>query len=292
MSWLILGTVPYEGFPLFDCACKVHNGFISLGEGRVPIARGTPALLAAACIASEVLGTERPRALVAGDIGKGDGSRRVHEYFSKTLPDRQEDLMVFHYLQPDVDWHNRILWQIEELSKKPLLIADAGYMYVAKMSGFAPFYDLFTPDAGELAFLADESAPHPFYTRGFLFQEEERVPESIERAFQHENAARHLLVKGKCDYVATMEGIIERICDPCVEAMEPIGGTGDSLSGIVAGLVASGRSMAHAAIMGTTINRLLGLISHPTPAHSVSELLLCLSRAIERYFRSEQHYPG
>jgi hypothetical protein len=29
-------------------------------------------------------------------------------------------------------------------------------------------FDLFTPDVGELAFLADEEAPHPFYTRGFI----------------------------------------------------------------------------------------------------------------------------
>ena len=54
---------------------------------------------------------------------------------------------------------------------------------LAKMSGFASAYDLFTPDVGEMAFLADEAAPHPSYTRGFLLQEEERVPELIQRAY-------------------------------------------------------------------------------------------------------------
>ena len=49
-------------------------------------------------------------------------------------------------------------------SPKPTLVADAGFMYVAKMSGYADAYDLFTPEAGELAILADEKAPHPFYT--------------------------------------------------------------------------------------------------------------------------------
>jgi ADP-dependent NAD(P)H-hydrate dehydratase / NAD(P)H-hydrate epimerase len=62
-------------------------------------------------------------------------------------------------------------------------------MYAAKMSGQAPSYDVFTPDMGELAFLADESAPHPFYTRGFILHEENRAPELIKRAYQHENAA-------------------------------------------------------------------------------------------------------
>lgn len=80
---------------------------------------------------------------------------------------------------------------------QPLLIADAGFMYAAKMSGQSEAYDLFTPDAGELAFLADEEAPHPFYTRGFILHEENHVPELIARAYAHKNAAKHLLIKGK-----------------------------------------------------------------------------------------------
>jgi ADP-dependent NAD(P)H-hydrate dehydratase / NAD(P)H-hydrate epimerase len=52
------------------------------------------------------------------------------------------------------------------MNRRPILIADAGFMYAAKMSGQAACYDFFTPDVGELAFLADEMAPHPFYTRG------------------------------------------------------------------------------------------------------------------------------
>jgi hypothetical protein len=51
---------------------------------------------------------------------------------------------------------------LNEVNPRPLLCADAGYMYVAKMSGYAASYDLFFPDAGELAFLADENAPHPY----------------------------------------------------------------------------------------------------------------------------------
>lgn len=82
-----------------------------------------------------------------------------------------------------------------------MLVADAGFMYVAKMSGYADAYDLFTPDAGELAFLADEKAPHPFYTRGFLLASEDDVPELAARAYRHGNAARFLLVKGKTDHL-------------------------------------------------------------------------------------------
>ena len=281
MSWLIVGTVPDENFPLVDAPCQSNKESLVLGEHTVSIARGTPALLAAAAVVAEVLDTEPPTAVLAGDIGRGDGSVLVYRHMIERLDRIRDKLIVFHCLQPDIDWHNQILWRIEELTERPLMVADAGYMYVAKMSGFSSSYDLFTPDAGEIAFLADESAPHPFYTRGFLLHDEAQVPELIERAYAHENAARHLLVKGRRDMVASREGIVETISEPCVENMEPIGGTGDSLTGIAAGLLASGGAMPEAAILSARTNRFLGLLTDPTPASSVADLLPALPKALE-----------
>lgn len=289
MAWLIVGTIPHRGFPLVESKCNVVNGRLRLGDHSLPVSRGTPALLATACLTAELLGIDPPMALLCGDIGRGDGSRKIYEHLVREIPLRPKELFVFHYLQPDVDWHNRILCTLEDLSAKPTLIADAGYMYVAKMSGFAASYDLFTPDAGEVAFLADESAPHPFYTRGFLLQEDDRVPELIRRAYQHENAARYLLVKGRCDFVASEAGISAKICDPAVEAMEPIGGTGDSLTGIASALVRSGRSIPEASVQAAYVNRLLGLICNPTPAFSVAELLPALPRALEMVLPESNH---
>jgi hypothetical protein len=283
MSWLIVGTVPREDVPVLDSPCTIENGTLRIGDYSIPPARGTPALLAAACYTARELGIESPTALIAGDTGRGEGSARLYQALLERLDRTVEPLMVFHYLQPDIDWHNRVFLKIEELDRKPIMVADAGWMYVAKMSGFAPSYDLFTPDVGELAFLADEDAPHPFYTRGFLLQDEAKAPELIERAYAHENAARHLLVKGCCDYVASAEGIIAKVSDPCVEAMEPIGGTGDSLTGIVAALIHSGRSVPEAAWTGAQANRVLGFITNPTPASSITELLPYVGEALARF---------
>lgn len=291
MSWLIVGTVPYQGFPLVDAACSLKNGKLSLGEHEVSIARGTPALLAAACRAADALGLEPPRAVMAGDIGQGDGSASVYQHILDSFPDHESGLIVFHYLQPDVDWHNRILMRIEECRDRPVMVADAGYMYVAKMSGFATAYDLFTPDAGEMAFLADESAPHPFYTRGFLLQDEDRVPELIDRAYRNDNAARYLLVKGRRDLVASRTGILEEIAEPCVENMEPIGGTGDTVTGLVAAMIRSGKSVPEAAALAARVNRLLGRLAQPTPAYSVAELIPHIPQAIE-LAKSSANYGG
>lgn len=281
MSWLIVGTVPDEDFPLVDAPCRANKGSLTVGGHTVRIARGTPALLAAAAAVAEVLGVPPPTAVLAGDIGRGDGSVLVYRHMIERLEEGRSELIVFHYLQPDIDWHNQLLLRIEESTERPLMVADAGYMYVAKMSGFSSSYDLFTPDGGEIAFLADESAPHPFYTRGFLLQEEARVPELIERAYANENASRYLLVKGRHDIVASEEGIIETISEPCVENMEPIGGTGDSLTGIVAGLLAGGRALPEAAILAARANRFLGLVTDPTPVSSITDLLPALPTALE-----------
>lgn len=282
MSWLIVGTVPREDFPLYEGPCLLDNRRLHFGDHAVSIARGTPALLAAACITSRALGIEAPQALVCGDIGRGDGSSLIYRHLSERLHTLSPDLIVYHYLQPDVDWHNRIHLRTEDLGRKPVLIADAGYMYVAKMSGLASCYDLFTPDAGELAFLADETAPHPFYTRGFILQEEDRVPELIQWAYAHDDASRFLLVKGRCDVVASREGVLERVCDPCVESMEPIGGTGDSLTGIVAALIAAQHPIPRSCRLGARLNRVMGLLAKPSPASSIEDLLHSLPEALER----------
>ena len=159
------------------------------------------------------------------------------------------------------------------MEKRPVLIADAGFMYAAKMSGQSPKYDLFTPDIGELAFLADEEAPHPFYTRGFILHEENRVPELIARAYTHNNAARCLLVKGKQDYVADRKGIIATVDIYVEESMEAIGGTGDTLTGIVTALIGTGMEVTKAAIIAARVNRVAGSYAKPTPATQVMDII-------------------
>jgi ADP-dependent NAD(P)H-hydrate dehydratase / NAD(P)H-hydrate epimerase len=93
---------------------------------------------------------------------------------------------------------------------------------------------------GELAFLADETAPHPFYTRGFILHEDNRAPDLIARAYAHHNAARYLLVKGETDYLADSGGIVAAVAEPRIETLEPIGGTGDTLTGMAAALAVCG----------------------------------------------------
>jgi hypothetical protein len=279
---LLIGTVPDSGVPVCFGPVGLRSETVEVGARRQPVGRGTPAMMAAAALACRHLGLPAPWGLWVGDEGTGAGSRRLYEYLLREIGSLEAKVFVFHYLMPDVLYHNRILFALEERDKRPLLIADAGFMYVAKMSGFAASYDLFTPDRGELAFLADEAAPHPFYTRGFLFASEGSAPELARRAWEHGNAARTLLVKGACDVVCHEGRMQAEVSEPAVEALEAIGGTGDTLTGIVGALLHAGLEVAEAARRGARINRLAGLAAAPDPGTQIERIVRCIPQALEQ----------
>jgi len=277
----VVGTVPDEDFPLISGEVHLEENRIRVRETTIAVNRGTSALIAAVLKAGEVLGLPLPLAYLVGDIGLGHGSRRLYDHLVSHVGRSQARVIAFHYLQPDVDWHNKVLIALQKVCPQPLLIADAGFMYAAKMSGQSQAYELFTPDAGELAFLADEVAPHPFYTRGFILHDENRMPDLIKRAYEHKNAARYLLVKGREDCIASKEGIHATIDSPMEEALEAMGGTGDTLTGIVSALITSGMDTLEAAVLAARINRLAGHYAKPKPASQVMEIITHIPRAME-----------
>ena len=281
--WLFVGTIPDADFPLSEGPFSCREDSIHIGALSCPVNRGTPAMLGAAAVTHAHLqgAAGGLRVLAAGDTGAGEGSRLVYRTLIDILPDLMPLGITFHYLMPDVDWHNRILMAVDALASRPVLAADAGFMYAAKMSGYAARYDLFTPDIGELAFLADDRAPHPFYTRNFLLADESRAGELIGRAYGHDNAARHMLVKGVVDRYVRDGRILETVSTPDVPMLEPIGGTGDTLTGIASALLASGTGMQTACAAAFRSNRRMGELAQPTPATSIAGLLRVLPEALE-----------
>jgi len=278
----IIGTIPDPAVPLYEGQAAFEGQHLVVARQPVALDRGTPALLAAACAACAVLGLPSPTAFLVGDEGLGRGSRELYRHLVANLPTRQFSTLAFHYLQPDVMWHDKVLFAVEAMQPRPRLIADAGFMYAAKMSGQATAYDLFTPDAGELAFLADETAPHPFYTRGFILHEEHNVAGLIQRAYAGGNAATFLLVKGGVDHVAHQAGVLATVDSPCEEAMEAMGGTGDTLTGMAAALLEAGWETAAAARVAARANRLAGSLARPTPASRIADLIACIPQGLRQ----------
>lgn len=284
----IVGTIPDLNFPLVYGPVSIKDDHLIINGFKVPVNRGTPALIAAALKTSEYLDDSNDiYAFLAGDIGKGEGSRNLYKFLVEHLMEFNFQVLTFHYLQPDVDWHNRIYLTIEKMSHQPLLIADAGFMYAAKMSGQAQFYDFFTPDIGELAFLADEMAPHPFYTRGFILHQEDKIPDLIKRAYDNEDAAKYLLVKGKTDYIVYNNQVLETVDDPSFEAMEAIGGTGDTLTGLLT-VLSQRFKPDEAAFIAAKANRWTGYYTNPTPATQVADLINKIPQALSKLLEGQE----
>jgi len=286
----IVGTVPSLEFSFTMGKLTLKEDRITIDGKPVAINRGTPALIAAAIKTAEFLGSVAPIGILVGDIGHGKGSRELYSYLVDNLQSIASNTLVFHYLQPIVHWHNRLQKVLESIQPRPTLIADAGFMYVAKMSGHAQMYDLFTPDIGELAFLADENAPHPFYTRGFILHEQNNAAELIQMAYQHGNAARYLLVKGEKDYVADATGIHASIDNPSVEVLEAMGGTGDTITGIVSVLIDAGYPIPQACELAASANRLSGSFACPNPATQVMEIVRYIPSALQDILGEKQAF--
>lgn len=289
--WLVCGTVPDEHFPLTQARWQLRGETLVCDGATapaLPVARGTPALLGACLAVCDHFGLPAPQALLAGDTGNGDGSRALYAHLAARLTANANnaafDGIIFHYLFPDVDGHNRVLMALEGCTPRPLLLADAGFMYVAKMSGYADRYDLFTPDVGELAFLADETAPHPFYTRGFLLAEDKDIPQLVARAYAGNNAARYLLVKGSTDHVYADGTLLASVSEPLVPALEAIGGTGDIVAGLVTALAIMapdrGLDLTDICRMAARAARLAGQAASPTPATQVAHIMPHLGEAV------------
>lgn len=281
--WCIVGTLPDSDFALcpagLEAPSRVADGLLHLPDGQtVPVERGTAALAATAILACGVLGVAPPRLLLAGDPGSGAGSRAIYAWLEKNLAQLSPTGLTFHYLFPDLDWHNRVLMAVQDLPARPVMVADAGFMYVAKMSGYADAYDLFTPDLGELAFLADEKAPHPFYTRGFLLAQEDDVPLLLQRALEHGNCPKNMTIKGSKDYIVLDGQIAATVDAPSVASMECIGGTGDLVTGLATAFLCAktnlgNTSMGCACTAATRMARLLAQHCAPNPGTQIGELI-------------------
>ncbi len=279
---LIAGTLPIAGLKLKFGTVRAKEKKILIDGEELPLERGTASAIASLYITSKELGKKDVLAAISGDTGKGEGSEELYKFLEEKIPELSPDVVCFSYIMPIKDLHNKVLSAIKGMKEKPKLIADAGYMYVAKMSGNSKSYDIFTPDLGELAFLADEKSPHPFYTRGFIFHGVEKPEDLIKRAYETGGASRVLCVKGERDYICKDGKIVKVIEEPNVPELEPIGGTGDTITGMIAAFLGAGYNLEDAAVFSSRVNRIAGLLSKPTPASSISEIIKKIPEALQK----------
>lgn len=278
MSLLVVATYPVAGGPVLEGEVTItQEGAVCIGGVPMPSSQGTAAMLGAAVQVARHLGTELPKALVAGDIGRGDGTRAVYERLPGAVAEHRPAVLAFHYMQPVMALMRRAVEWLNRESPTTLLVADAGGMYAAKAAGLAPRFELMTPDVGEVGFLADPDVTHPAYVSHYLFGTQDFDPPVLARtAYETQGSARVLLIKGRRDHIVrdgTVESVVEQ---PCVPELEAIGGTGDTLTGLASGFLAAGFPTVDAARCACLANREAGLAMHATPAMHAQDLVSVL----------------
>jgi len=280
-SILLAGTIPGNNLSLLTGTAAFENDRLFIGETEVAMNRGTAAMVAAVCRTSQHLNGKMPFCVLGYDIGTKDGSRNVYRYLVKNRKELTYDIFGLHYIIPDIGLHNQVMNAIRKIDPRPILVADAGFMYVAKAANMSEEYDLFLPDLGELAFLADEKASHPAYTRGFLTRLETDPQDLIKKSVQFKNTAKNLCVKGKTDYICKGDKILETVSSPVVEELEPIGGTGDTITGMTVALIASGHSINDASVIACRANREAGKLASPSPASQITDIISNIPEALK-----------
>ncbi|MDO9556558.1 MAG: NAD(P)H-hydrate dehydratase [Coriobacteriia bacterium] len=284
MSLLVVATYPVSGGPVLSGPVHSDAGVLYVGGSPVPASQGTSAMLGAALAVSDYLGTPAPYALIAGDIGRGDGTRAVYARLADVAAEVCPSVVAFHYMQPVMALMRQAVCDLGETFPDALLVADAGGMYAAKAAGVAGRFELMTPDVGEVGFLADPEATHPAYVSHYLFGTEGFDPPGLVRlAAQSDGSARVLLVKGKTDHISLLGDIVGTVDAPDVPALEAIGGTGDTITGLAAGFMAAGFPTVDAAMCASRANRHAGHAMVATPAMRAADLVAVLPDVFSEY---------
>jgi hypothetical protein len=271
---LIVGTIPDKNLPLTMGPVEMNSDFLMANGQHFSRMQGTGAMISAALAATSYLKLEPPHVLVVGDIGDGKGTNEIYQYLINNIEELAPKVVALHYCLPIMVLLKKFCQAIGNCTKRPIMIADAGAMYAAKGAGLSSEFDIFTPDPTEIAFLADPKATHPAYIAHHLFQcDSDKVPEQITAAYNNESAAKLMIVKGKTDYVASEGKILATINEPDIPMLEAIGGTGDTITGLVSALVYADLKPHQAAIIAAKTNRTAGKYAQPTPATSVKHII-------------------
>lgn len=283
---LLSGTLPMPSDSITVGQVRFDSGTLRIGEREVPremLSIGATAMMAAAVKTTEAIGTEPPVSVVAGDLGDGEGSKLVYKFLTEDAGGLGPSTVTLHYILPLRNEFLSFVEMSDYWAKRPFLIADAGALLIAKATRVCGKFDLFTPDAGEISFLADPDAGHPAYVKTALFEvDTTEVPKLIAQAWAGKNCPRYLLVKGPTDFIVDNGEIIHRVSEPFIPVLEPIGGTGDTLTGMVSALISGGLEPVRACLVGSRANRIAGQLSNPTPATRVFEIVDHIGEAVRK----------
>jgi hypothetical protein len=283
---LLVGTIPVDDMPLTHGQCKYEGDKLIIGEYTLEqeyVTIGTAAMVSAASATCQALDVDEPYALVMGDTGMGEGTKKMFEFLINEVSNLKPKVLTIHYILPSRDQFLELVKTVDNMENKPFFIADAGALLNAKATGASKKFDMFTPAPGELSFLADKDAAHPAYVQHFIFEvDNTEVARLSKEAYQHGDTPRYMVVKAAIDHVIVDGEVVGVVKEPLIPALEAIGGTGDTITGIVSALIYSGIEPSDACLKAAQINRYMGELANPTPATGIAKLVKHIPEAVKK----------
>jgi NAD(P)H-hydrate repair Nnr-like enzyme with NAD(P)H-hydrate dehydratase domain len=213
----------------------------------------------------------------------GEGTMKLLKFLTAEMANLKPTVLTLHYILPTREPFIGLVDAAYKLEKRPFLVADAGALLNAKAVKLSRKFDLFTPDPGELSFLADPEAAHPAYVQHFIFDvDQTEVPKLSLEAYEHGDAPKYMIVKAPVDHVIMDGKVMAVIKEPNIPALEPIGGTGDTITGEVSALIASGLEVVDACVKACQTNRVAGELAHPNPATAIAQFIPFIPEAVKK----------
>jgi len=283
---LLVGTIPMENMPLMYGPVHYQPDRLTIGDNVLEgqyVTLGTAAMICSASATCQAIGAPEPYALVVGDTGMGEGTMKLLKFLIDEVPKIVPDVVTLHYILPTRDPFINFINTAHGMEKRPFLIADAGALLNAKAVKLATKFDLFTPDPGELSFLADPDAAHPAYVQHFIFDvDQTEVPRLSKEAYKHGDAPRYMIVKAPTDHVIVDSNVVATINEPSIPELEPIGGTGDTITGEISALISSGMDVVEACVAACKINRTAGELARPAPDTTIAQFIPYIGEAVKK----------
>ena len=90
----LVGAVPKDDFPLLSSTVTLEGDMLIIGENRIAVNRGTPAMIAAAVTTLELLERPAPHCYLVGDVGSGGGCKDLYRHLSAHLPGSSFDTLA------------------------------------------------------------------------------------------------------------------------------------------------------------------------------------------------------
>jgi NAD(P)H-hydrate repair Nnr-like enzyme with NAD(P)H-hydrate dehydratase domain len=119
------------------------------------------------------------------------------------------------------------------------------------------------------------------YVRREILEGEHSVEKLYLRAHAARNTAPLTVIKGSTDRVFENGRKIFELSAPLIPAMEAVGGTGDTVTGMLTAFMAAGDPRA--VEKSLVLNRLIGQAVRCTPATQIAEFIDAIPQALEKH---------